>query len=268
VSGVFTVSVIGTATNTVVATVDMKPHVVGRGVVAPDGKHAYFATSIPIAGGVGSPDRPANLNIMVLTTATETVAASSIDADQVGDVMGIAVSPNGKFVYFACAGVVVVLDTTLSKIVAKIPVAAAGQSKLKGMAIMPDGKHAYVTDDFDQVSVLDLTNNSVTSKVKLPSGANNLGGIAMSPDGGRAYVIGDTTTGIIFVIDTANNTMTGSIALPSFAPSVLAITPDGKTIYAGGGNNPNMYAVDVATSAVTDTITLAADSIATATIAA
>jgi len=266
--GVYTVSVIGTATNTVVATVDMKPHIIGKGIVAPDGKHAYFATIIPVAGGVGAPDRPDTLRIMVLTTATETVAPSSIDVDQSGDAGGLAVSANGRFVYFACASAVMVLDTTLNKIVAKIPVAAPGASQLKGLAITPDSKRAYVTDNFDQVTVLDLTNNSVITSMKLPAHTGDLAGIAMSPSGASVFVIGTATTGTISVIDTATNTVKGTISLPSYGPLVLAITPDGKTIYAGGGNNTSVFAVDVATGAVTDTLSLAADSIAIATVAA
>jgi YVTN family beta-propeller protein len=252
----YTISVIGTTTNTVVAKVNLgSPHIVERGVVAPDGKHAYFSTDVPRAGG--PLDLLPSINIKILETATEIVAANGIEVDQVGYASDVAMSANGKFIYFACSGAVVVLDTTLNQVVAKIVVPAAGVSVLKGIAITPDSKHAYVTDNFDQISVLDLTNNTVIAKVKLPVGTGDLGNISMSPDGARAYFI---AYGAIVIVNTATNTMIGSISLPNPNPTTTAITPDGKTIYAGGGNNSNIYAVDVATSAVTATITLAVDS--------
>jgi YVTN family beta-propeller protein len=257
VGGVSTLSVIGTATNTVVASVNVQ-NPSGNVAVAPDGKHAYFAASLPPPG----PTFDETLRVLVLETATESVVAS-IDAENVGNGSGIAVSPNGERVYIGCKTAVLVLDTTLNKIVAQITPSSPGANELKGLAIAPDGKHAYVTDIFDQLSVLDLTNNSVSSTVKLS--ANDLRGIAISPNGGFAYVVG---SGTISVIETTNHTTTGSISLPSVTLSSIAITPDGKKLYVGGGTDLRIFAVDLAANAVIDTLTLDAGDIAICTIAA
>jgi YVTN family beta-propeller protein len=253
----FSVAAIGTATNSVVATVGTMNNMIVRGVVTPDGKHAYLLSSIPIPGGFGAPLGPDTLRIQVLATATETIAAGSIDIADVGAPGAVAVSANGGLLYCVGTAAAVVVDMTLNKLVAKIAVPAAGPNELKGLAITRDGKRAYVTDVFDQVTVLDLTNNSSLATMRKPAGISGLGSIAMSPDGQRAYVVGYDA---IAVIDTANNTATGSIPLPNSAVSVLAVTPDGKTIYVGGSSS--IYAVDVATSAVTDTLTLACSAIA------
>ena len=104
-----TVSVIETASNTVVATV------LGVGgfplevAITPDGKHAYVA------------NESSHNNVPVIATATNTV----VDTVPVGEApVGVAVTPDGKHVYVANrnSANVSVIATASNTVVATIPV--------------------------------------------------------------------------------------------------------------------------------------------------
>ncbi|MDQ6701885.1 MAG: hypothetical protein M3Z96_01655 [Pseudomonadota bacterium] len=105
------VSVIDTATNTVVATVP-----VGIGpqevVVTPDGKHAYVANT-----NAGSPSG----TVSVIDTATNTVVATVPVGN---DSSGVAITPDGKHAYVtnAASGNVSVIDTASNTVVATVAV--------------------------------------------------------------------------------------------------------------------------------------------------
>src|ERR1700730_16017656 len=123
-----TVSVIDTATNTVVGI----PIPVGKepfGVaVTPDGKHAYVA------------NRGSN-NVSVIDTATNKVVATVV----VGNVpFNVTVTPDGKHAYVTNEGSkhVSVIDTSTNTVVGT-PI-LVGNSPIR-VAVTPDGKHAYVT---------------------------------------------------------------------------------------------------------------------------
>jgi YVTN family beta-propeller protein len=147
------VSVIDTATNTVVGT----PIPVGglpNGVaITPDGTHAYVAN----AGGN---------TVSVIATATNTVGATVL----VGNTpAGIAITPDGTRAYVVncnCfsgigAGTVSVIDTASNTVVGT-PIPVGGEPE--GVAVTPDGKHAYVTNaafSIGSVSVIDTAINTV-----------------------------------------------------------------------------------------------------------
>ena len=148
-----TVSVIATATNTVVGS----PIVVGifpQGVaITPDGRFAYIANF-----GSGT--------ISVINTATNAVATISVG----GSPEGIAITPDGNFVYIAnqSNNAVSVINTMTNQLVS-IPVG----STPVGVAITPDGRFAYVTNSGDNtVSVIEVGSNAVLQTIgvgNLPS---------------------------------------------------------------------------------------------------
>jgi YVTN family beta-propeller protein len=108
-TGFNNVSVIDTATNTVVATVPVGDFPTGA-AVTPDGKHVYVVNFFS----------PPN-NVSVIDTATNTVVATV----PVGNFPeGVAVAPDGKHAYVtnneSCS--VSVIDTASNTVVATVPV--------------------------------------------------------------------------------------------------------------------------------------------------
>jgi YVTN family beta-propeller protein len=196
------VSVIDTATNTVVATVTVGP--LPRGVaVTPDGTHAY------VADGAGA--------VSVIETATNTVVATvTVGVNPIA----VAVTPDGKHVYVAngnfagTTGTVSVIATATNTVVATIPVGAIPSA----VAITPDGTHAYVTNrDSNNVSVIATVSNTVVATV--PVGPSPQG-VAITPDGKHVYVanFAGAGPGTVSVIATASNMVWGPRSRWGMAP--------------------------------------------------
>jgi YVTN family beta-propeller protein len=190
-NGSSTVSVLDTASNTVVATPSLDGAPL-RVAVTADGKRAYIASR----GDDGI--------VSVLDTVTNTVAAT---VPGVTDffIAGLAITPDGKHAYVASSGndhTVKVLDTATNKVAATVPL----QDSID-IAITPDGKHAYVTN-FEGVSVIDTTNNTVETTIPIGKGSTLTTGrgVAISRDGKKAYL---TNGGFktVSAIDTATNTV-------------------------------------------------------------
>ncbi|WP_054865067.1 YncE family protein [Methanosarcina barkeri] len=156
-------SVIDTATNTIIATVNVGSYPGGI-VITPDGKKAY------VANGYN--------NVSVIDTATNIVVATV--SDRIGSVSGIAVAPNGSKVYVANYGYganniydgggnISVIDTLTNKVTVMVPLG----KYTYGVAITPDGTKLYVANDYSNVSVIDTSTNKVTSTVNI--GTRHLG---------------------------------------------------------------------------------------------
>jgi YVTN family beta-propeller protein len=161
------VSVIDTATNTVVATVPVGSGPVGI-AIAPDGKYAYVANSV-------------SDNISVINTATNTVVAT-VALGAGNTPFWLAITPDGKLAYVTIpnSSIVSVIDTASNTVVATVGVGVAPiVSSPHGVAITPDGKHAYVAaGNPSTVSVIDTASNTVEStmiSVAFP------GGVAIIP---------------------------------------------------------------------------------------
>jgi YVTN family beta-propeller protein len=142
-----TVSVIDTATNTVVGL----PIAVGSGpigvAVTPDGTKVYVANN-------------GSANVSVIHTATKDPASKSVvKTVPVGNFpTGVAVTPDGTKVYVAnmTDNTVSVIHRPGNTVVATIPVGNAPF----GVAITPDGTQAYVTNAVDNtVSVINTATN-------------------------------------------------------------------------------------------------------------
>jgi len=134
------VSVIATATNTVVATIPLEslpqcspsffPGCVPFGVaITPDGAFAYVTNA-------------ADGTVSVIATATNTVVATIPIGVGVSPI-GVAIMPDGAFAYVTGSGNVFVIATATNAVVATIPIFPVG-SQPYGVAITPDGAFAYV----------------------------------------------------------------------------------------------------------------------------
>jgi alpha-galactosidase len=158
------------------------------------------------------------------------------------DPSGVAVTPDGKYVYVTNHGSksVDVIDTATNTVVATIPVGAGPY----GVTITPDGKTAYVADSgSNNVDVIDTATNTVVARV--PVGAQPYG-LAITPDGKNAYVSnqsGNTVT----PIDTATNTAGTPIPVGS-EPRQIAITPNGSTAYVANMGSASVTPINTATN--------------------
>ncbi|MBI3799016.1 MAG: YncE family protein [Deltaproteobacteria bacterium] len=209
-----TVSVVDTATNTVVATVP-----VGGGpkgvAVTPDGKRVYVANQ-----GSGT--------VSVIDTTTNSKIATVFVG---GAPNGIAVHPSGKRVYVT-NNALTVIETITNTVVTAIYVG----STPRGVAVHPDGTKVYVTASCctDGIFVVDTTTNQLVDVVSFPV-QSFLNGIVLTPDGRQIYVAAEA--GVVRSHDPGVyvvNTVTKHISMVKavFQPYALAVHPDGKRVYA------------------------------------
>ncbi|WP_169708790.1 YncE family protein [Trinickia terrae] len=139
-----------------------------------------------------------------------------------------------------------VIDQSSAKVVATVSV---GNGPI-AVAIAPDGLRAYVVNTSDNsVSSINTATQAVVATINVPNGA---GDIVVSPDSSRVYVGGVNGTYYISAIDTSTNKVVASNSLATDISIALAITPNGKTIYSGGGNQIGV--IDTATLTLTSTI--------------
>jgi YVTN family beta-propeller protein len=270
------VSVINTATNTVVATV-----VVGKlpyGIsVSPDASKVYVttnsgsndltvintATNIVVATvGVGaqptgvsvSPDgnkvyvtNTGSNNLSVINTATNTVVAT------VGlgvNPFGVSVSPDGSNVYVANIGSanVSVINTATNTVVATLGVGA----NPTGVAVSPDGSKVYVTSQGpNNVSVINTATNTVVATVGVGLRPN---GICVSPDGSKVYV-SNLGSDNVSVINTATNTVVATVAVGT-SPAGVSLSPDGSKVYVANFNSNNVSVISSATNTIVATVSV------------
>jgi YVTN family beta-propeller protein len=271
-----TVSVINTATDTVIATIPVGD--APRGVaVSPDGRKVYITS-------VGSN------TVSVIDTASNTVTATI----PVGlDPVGVAVTPDGSKVYVANLGsnTVSVIDTASNTVTATIPgfvfppIIGGVATSPFGLAVSPDGSKVYVTNFLSPfgggVSVIDTASNTETAAI--PVGGSSIPGnppfgVAVTPDGSKVYVADadDPFHNVRFtpvsVIDTASNTVTASIPIgpvpvPQLGGSVpfgVAVSPDGRTVYVTSRALNTVSVIDTASNMVTATIPVGLDPVGVA----
>ena len=186
--GFSAVSVIDTATNTVVATTPGFDNWLEGVAVHPAGTFVYL------------PDLGGN-TVLVLDTATNTVVATVPVGS--GPLGGVATHPAGTFVYVSGSGTVPVIDTATNTVVATVSVPGGPG----GVAVHPAGTFVYAPGS-GTVSVIDTATNTEVATVSV---GPLLKGVAVHPAGTFVYV---TKTGFdhsVSVIDTATNTVVATV---------------------------------------------------------
>jgi outer membrane autotransporter protein len=182
--------------------------------------------------------------ISVISTLTNAVVATI----PVAQPYGIGLNPAGTRLYVPSFGgtTVSVVDTTSNTVVGIIPV---GNSPTTA-AVTPDGSRVYVTNSSSNtVSVIDAATNTVVGSIAV---GNAPVGAAVTPDGTRVYVSNHGSSDV-YVISTSTNAVVAVI--PLAGDDTLAISPDGKRVYAVAGNGFNV--IDVATNAVIASVPVA-----------
>ena len=208
------VSVIATASNTVVATVAVG-NFPADVAITPDGAFVYVTNQF-------------GADVSVIATASNTVVATVPVGTFPTDV---AITPDGAFVYVTNRfGVddVSVIATASNTVVATV---AVGTCPF-GVAITPDGAFAYVANgSSNNVSVIATASNTVVATVPV---GNFPTGVAITPDGAFVYVTNQSGADVS-VIATASNTVVATVAVGNF-PADVAITPDGAFAYVANGD--------------------------------
>lgn len=268
------VTVIGTSTNTVVATIPLPANVYpGFARITPDGTQAW----------VGAAPLTSSASPLIIVISTSTFQTSTIPLSKSFSTGRILFSPDSKKAYvvgypsevqilsvpaaklvsrITTAGIVAqpalspdgtllavpnsgtadtaAIDTSTDKTLASVPIGAidwGNQLYLEygGLAVSPDGARAYATNfASSSVSVIDTASKKVVRSV--PVGSEPVA-VAVSPDSSTAYVA-NAFSNSVTVIDTQTFT-THTIAIPrsnSGDPSSIAITPDGKRVYVAVNN--------------------------------
>jgi YVTN family beta-propeller protein len=235
------VSVIDTATNTVVATVPVGGNPYGV-AVDPDGTRVY---TVNIGGEPGvCTSQPGSVS--VIDTATNTVVATVT----VGLLpVTAAVHPDGTRVYVAnaCSDTVSVIDTASNIVMAIIPVGRAPE----GVSVNPTGTRVYVPNaGSNDVSVIDTATNTVVATV--PVGIHPVSG-AVNPDGTRVYIPNFFASNNVSVIDTATNTVIATVPVGR-GPEGIAVHPDGTRVYVANYVGNTVSVIDAASNSVIATV--------------
>jgi DNA-binding beta-propeller fold protein YncE len=199
-----------------------------------------------------------------ISTATNT-AGQPI---RIGTLGGLAFTPDGKTAYVeGPTGAIIPISTATNTPGQPIPVPMPGY-RAYDITMNPDGKTAYLNFGWsigssfsDSIVPISTATNATGKPIRVYSGKRPfVAGIVFSPGGKTAYVavgsLGGTPSTLlnpatITPISTATNTPGQPIRL-RHGVSGIAITPDGKTVYAdsGGGDGRPGYvtAINTATS--------------------
>jgi YVTN family beta-propeller protein len=278
-----TVSVIDTATNTMMGTIPVGRFPLGV-AVAPDGSQVYVvngddntvsvidvatnavtaAIQIPggcpngngiggMGGGVGVAITSDGRTAYVTDQCSASQAVAVIDtatATVTGTfpalvvTYGVAVTPDGSKLYLTALRTgVLVTDTATGTVIASLD----GGRGPKGIAVSPDGSTVYVAD-VAGVSIIDTATNTIVASVQLSAYAEDRWGVAVAPDGGKVYVT-NFQDGTLSVVNTATNAIIATIPVGN-GPVGVAVTPDNTKVYVVNRSDNTVSAIDTATNTV------------------
>lgn len=240
-----TVSVINTATNTVVATFDgvgtnPAPHAIAFNAA---GTRAYLTNS----GGGALGNTPGN-SVSVINTANLSVVAT-IPVGRQPERIVVNAAGTRAYVANIASNSVSVIDTAANSVLATVPVG----SLPIGVAINAAGTRVYVTNlSSNNVSVIDTASNTVVATVALAAAGPRE--IAVNPAGTRAYVA-NINLNTVAVIDTTSNAVIATVPVGN-APYAIAVSPDGARAYVGHDSRGDLTVIDTASNTVVATAPL------------
>jgi YVTN family beta-propeller protein len=147
--------------------------------------------------------------------------------------IGLSVSPDGKTLYVAdnLANDVALIDTTNGALIATVPVGSFPYTPL----VSRDGKRVFVSNWGDAtISTIDVANRSVVATIKVGDHPS-----AMILGADDLLFVADANSDAISVVHTDRNQETSRVSLAPYSkaplsssPVGLALSPDGKTLYA------------------------------------
>lgn len=243
-----TVSVIDTATNKVIHTVNLMapsdPALRGEGpagvAITPDGRYIYVANTV-------------SQNVTVIDALTNTII-KAVALPPGSNPVGVAVvkkSGGTQFEVFVAnsgSNKVSVIDTATQAIKAT----AYTENGPYGVAVKPDGTKVYVTNSISN-SVTEIDTGTYQSRGIFPPGAQKPQGIAVKPDGTEVYVV-NQDSGTVSVINATDNTIASTITGLGSLPYNVAFSPSGSLAYVTNTYSGNVSILDTTQRAVVDTV--------------
>jgi YVTN family beta-propeller protein len=138
-----------------------------------------------------------------------------------------------------------VIDAEARKLVKRVKIGGNPYN----LNFSPDGRYLYVLDwssdtSNDEVIVYDLKAEKIEWRLEVSTWPAHS---VFSRDGRLLYVSGETA-GDVTVIDTTTRSIVGRLVHGGGDAMGLALTADGKTLYAGAGENKTVLKIDTATN--------------------
>lgn len=231
-----TVSVIATASNSVVATIPLAVGSKPRGIaISPDGQTAWVANS-------------GDDTVSVIFTGTNTLFGGPISLPGGAMPDGIAISPDGGFAFVAQQGNDVSIVNTGTRAIVGTVVDPSAPSRI---AIGPRGGRAFVTDSGSTTATAFNPANGAVIGGPIAVGATP-SGIAIVPSGVFAYA---AALGANTVTPIATSTNATSPPIGGFnAPAGVAIAPDGAQGYVANSAGNSVSPFSTVSNAVTGAI--------------
>ncbi len=165
--------------------------------------------------------------------------------------LGVTGTPDGSKSYVTNSGptpgTVSVIDTSTNQITKTVTVGSAPT----GVDLSPDGQHLYVTNQNDgTLSIIATSTDTVSATIWV--GGSPVG-VEVTPDGAHAYIADFPNT--VKVLDTSTNQITATISDASLnGPTLVAISPDGSTVYVSDEIGNAVTVIATATNTVTASI--------------
>ncbi|HEY9001013.1 MAG TPA: beta-propeller fold lactonase family protein [Mucilaginibacter sp.] len=224
-----TVSIVNTATNTVIATLNVGKYPTGVSV-SPDGSRAYVT------------DQGDNTVSIINTITNKVIATIPVGLGP----WGIAISPDGSKIFVANTNgnSVSVINATTGLVINTIPVNGPWE-----LAISPDGTRLYVSNPLpisnsNAVTEINTTTNKVIATIIVGLQPN---GLAVSPDGSKVYVACENSNKIS-IINTLTNTVDAQLSTPT--PAEVVLSPDGSRLYVSNNLSDEVSIFDTSTKSL------------------
>jgi YVTN family beta-propeller protein len=230
--GASTVSVIDTATDSVVGRIEVGPMPHGL-AISPDGRQV-------LVSGFGM-----NQAIIIDTASHQVVGQVPVPQPH-----NSAISPDGHMAYVGSqqqgATALVILDLARKTQVGKVPLDKAPRA----LDLSPDGTRLYFTlAGVDAVQVLDTTSNRVLGQI--PVGASPHHPL-FTPDGHVGLVVSQGP-GELEILDPTRHTVSSTVRVGR-APHWIATSSDGHTAYVTNEGSNDVSVVDLTSRGATATI--------------
>lgn len=167
---------------------------------------------------------------------------------------GIALAPDGRFIYAACVngGTVAIIDTQTQLLAGQIALPAGAHPY--SVALSNDGRYLYVPDNFAaRLFTIDTSTRQVVSETSIGLRAALM---ARSSDGGTLYITngGSSTVSVLdLTTEPAHPHLRATIPVGSF-PHGLALTPDDRYLIVANNLGDSLSVIATASDQVVATI--------------